>query len=323
MSNSGKQLLLVDAYAQIFRAYYAVRSLSNSKGDPTNAVFAMLKFLLQLEDTYADCDGAFVFDLGRPPHRMALAPLYKANRPPAPEDFKAQLPAVRALIQAFGWPIVEQENWEADDLIACIAHAFPERPILILSGDKDLSQLVDTRVRMLIPGLAPGVLSIRDEGGVTEKFGVPPTAIVDYLALIGDASDNIPGIAGVGPKTAAALLQKFGSIEAMLQHPDAIEKEKLRTKITEGAELLRTNIRLIQLLTTPPEGTRWTHDSWRREKPDYAAVHELAETLELKSLLSTINKRLLDASHASPLPDPVSGTPAVPSSGEMEQMSLF
>ena len=116
-----KKLLLVDAFSQVFRGYFAVRALSTASGVPTNAVFAMTKLLLKLQQDYGDCDGAFVFDKGKCTARLALAPAYKANRPPMPEDLRAQMEPIRNMIRAFGWPIVESEGFEADDLIGAAA----------------------------------------------------------------------------------------------------------------------------------------------------------------------------------------------------------
>ena len=193
-----RSLILIDSFAQIFRGYFAVRVLTSHDGTPTNAVFAMAKFLLKLHADYpADAfDGAFVFDLGKPAHRLELAPDYKANRPPAPPDLTAQVPIVRDLIRAFGWPLFEQQAWEADDLISALANAFSEREIRIISADKDLAQLINDRVAMLIPSHTGAGFELRDEAAVLKKFGVPPSGIIDYLALVGDAADNIPGIEG-------------------------------------------------------------------------------------------------------------------------------
>ena len=211
-------LLLIDSYSQIYRGYYAIRGLSTAQGTPTNAVFAMTKLLLRLRDEYPGYDGAFVFDKGRPAQRMLLAPSYKANRPPMPEDLRAQLDPIREMIRAFGWNIVEWDGSEADDLIAAAAERFHDRKVLIVSSDKDISQVIDERVEMLVPDHDSKGFHKRGVAETVAKFGVKPEGIVDYLALIGDSSDNIPGVEGVGPKTAAALLNQFGSIDNLIAH---------------------------------------------------------------------------------------------------------
>lgn len=314
------EVLLIDSFAQIFRCYYAVRALSNKAGEPTNAIFGMMRFLLQLEEKYPGAKGAFVFDKGRPPHRMKLAPAYKANRPPTPEDLLAQLPAIRELISAFGWRIIEAQDCEADDLIASLAVCFSDVPIKIISADKDLAQIVDDRIEMLVPDHTGKGFNRRGAAEVLEKFGVPPSRIVDYLALIGDSADNIPGIAGVGPKTAAALLQKFGSIENMLAHSDEIERESLRQKICEGKDLLATNVALVKLVTDPPEGNAWSPESLDRTgSPDAAHIRRIAEAKELRSMFKDIDA--LDA--GMPLRKETPAVSLDAEKTEMEQLSLF
>ena len=288
-----KKLLLVDAFSQVFRGYFAVRALSTASGVPTNAVFAMTKLLMKLQQEYGDCDGAFVFDKGKCTARLALAPAYKANRPPMPEDLRAQMEPIRNMIRAFGWPIVESEGYEADDLIGAAAAADTEREVLILSSDKDLSQLINDRVKMLVPDRDGKGLLIRDIEATREKFGVPPEGIVDYLSLIGDSSDNIPGVEGVGPKTAAALISQFGSIEAMLANPEKIAKENLRAKIVAARETLELNRKLILLnFAAPLAGASFT-----KAEPDFGKIRELAEQAELKSILKELDKQ-------APVPPP-------------------
>ena len=293
-----KKLLLVDAFSQVFRGYFAVRALSTAAGVPTNAVFAMTKLLMKLQQEYGDCDGAFVFDKGKCTARLALAPAYKANRPPMPEDLRAQMEPIRNMIRAFGWPIVESEGYEADDLIGAAAAADSEREVLILSSDKDLSQLINERVKMLVPDRDGKGLLIRDIEATREKFGVPPEGIVDYLSLIGDSSDNIPGVEGVGPKTAASLITQFGSIEAMLAAPEKIAKENLRAKIVAARETLELNRKLILLnFAAPLAGASFT-----KAEPDYGKIRELAEQSELKSILKELDKY-------QPAPEPVKEKP--------------
>ena len=281
-----KTLLLVDAFSQVFRGYFAVRALSTAAGVPTNAVFALTKLLLKLQQEYGHCDGAFVFDKGKCTARLELAPAYKANRPAMPEDLRVQMEPIRNMIRAFGWPIVEAEGFEADDLIGAAAVSETDREVFILSSDKDLSQLINDRVKMLVPDRDGKGLLIRDIAATKEKFGVPPEGIVDYLSLIGDSSDNSPGVEGVGPKTAAALIAQFGSIDAMLAEPEKIAKESLRTKITAARDTLGLNRKLILLnFAAPLDGV-----TFAKAEPDYGKIRELAEQSELKSILKELDK---------------------------------
>lgn len=325
-------ILLVDSYAQIYRGYHAVRYLSTPDGVPTNAVFAMAKFLLKLHREHPSRCGAFVFDKGRPVFRMELAPDYKANRPPMPEDLRTQLPVIRELIRAFGWSLVEHDNCEADDLIASIAEAFPENEIQIFSGDKDISQIIDERVIMLVPNPSGDVLR-RGVAEVREKFGVEPGQLADYLALVGDASDNIPGVEGVGPKTAAALLNQFGSAEQMFSHLDEVKRETLRTRLAGEKEHFQRNRKLVLLDRKPPEGTLWKLEDLRRTEPDFDAIRDIADRMSLKSIRKEIDKLAgesgkteeEDASlfsfHASR--EPEDGENAGKETGTMTQMDLF
>ena len=292
-----KPLLLVDAYSQIYRGYYAIRSLSTAEGVPTNALFAMAKLLLSLHQQYGDRNGAFVFDKGKCTKRIALLESYKSNRPPMPEDLRSQIEPLRELIRAFGWPIVECEGVEADDLIGKIAQE-SDQDVLILSSDKDLSQLVTGRIRMLVPDKDGKGLILRDEEAVKTKFGVPPSGIVDYLALIGDASDNIPGVEGVGPKTAAALITEHGSIAAIYKDLSKVKRESLRQKLTESAATLELNRKLIAL----DKEVCCDPADLERSKPRWDKIREMASAYELKSILKEVEK-LSAGTLLSPAPE--------------------
>jgi len=324
-------ILLVDSFAQIYRGFHAVRFLSTSDGVPTNAVFAMAKFLLKLHREFPSRNGAFVFDKGRPAFRMELAPDYKANRPPMPEELRSQIPLIRELVEAFGWNIIEHDGYEADDLIASVALAFPDYPVRIFSGDKDISQIIDDRIEMLVPDPA-GSVAKRGAGEVLEKFGVPPSGIVDYLALIGDASDNIPGIAGIGPKTASTLLQQFGSGENLFAHLDEIPRETLRQKLEGAKEQFEKNVKLVKLDTAPPDQSAWSMEQLTRREPDFAKLRELAERLQLKSILKEINTLApppVSDDDLFAVPEPIpEKTPEIKTAppantGNMTQMDLF
>jgi len=306
MSEASETIILVDAFAQIYRGFYAVRNLSNSRGEPTNAVFAMAKFLLKLQREYPSDRGAFAFDCGKPAFRLELAPDYKANRPPMPEALQQQLPLLHELIAAFGWNEFSMTGFEADDLLAAMAADFPDAPVRVVSGDKDLHQIVTERVRMLAPD-PKGGLQERGPAEVFEKFGVGPTAMIDYLALIGDSSDNIPGLAGVGPKTAVEMLQQCGSVAAMTAHPEQIANPKWREKVTAGREILEKNLQLIRLKTATDAHPWKEVDALKRRAPDGAKLRELCTRLELRSVV----KELDELAIVLP-PDPSPSAPVQP-----------
>lgn len=276
-------LILIDAYSQIFRAFYAIRQLTNSKGEPTNAIFVFARLLLRIQNDYPSESGALLFDCGKVGFRLELAPEYKANRTAMPDELKAQLPAIRELAAAFGWPLLEEKEYEADDLIAAFARAVPG-PVYIVSSDKDLSQLVTPEIRMLVPALKGGF----EERGIPEvkaKFDVPPELIVDYLALIGDSSDNIPGVPGVGPKTAALILNSYGPAETWLDDPAKIENPKFLAKLEGHFDVIRKNRKLIALRDDLPARFARPEQFLRRSAPDWAKIREICEAAELRSLL--------------------------------------
>jgi len=290
--SSGAPLFLIDAYSQIYRGFYAVRGLTNSKGEPSNAVFAIAKLTFAIADLgNSGGPGAFVFDRGKSAKRIAILPEYKANRPPMPEELAFQLPQIRAWILASGWPIVEKESCEADDLIALAVKSRPDSNFRIISSDKDLAQLVNEKVRMLVPDRKGGGFESWGRDDVIKKFGVPPEKIPDYLSLTGDSSDNIPGVDGVGPVTASKLLSSFSGIEEMLSEPDKIEPEKLRAKISSSAEILRRNLLLTSLLEEAPEADRLSAAHFERRPPCWEELEKIADYFGMQSILKEIARR--------------------------------
>lgn len=280
-------VLLIDSYAQIYRSFHAVRDLTSADGTPINAVFALARFLLKLENEFPTELGAFVFDKGKPPRRMAILPEYKANRPPMPESLRIQIPIIREMISLFGWNLIESEGYEADDLLASIAEGLPRHNISIFSADKDIAQVIDDRVTMMVPGFTGGFRK-RDAAEVMERFGVRPDQIIPYLALLGDSADNIPGVEGVGPKTAAQLLTEFDTAENLFASLDKIPKEKLRQKLADSKEIFFKNVELVRLDKTPPEGIVWEESMFRKRTPDWTKIAELCKQYSLKSILKEL-----------------------------------
>jgi DNA polymerase-1 len=210
-----RRLLLVDASSYLFRAFHAIRELSSPSGQPTNAIYGVVNMLRKLREDYPADYIAAVFDPRGPTFREAIYPDYKAHRDAMPEELAAQIAPLHETIRALGWPLVVVEGVEADDVIGTLARQADARggwETVISTGDKDLTQLVTDRVTWV------NTMSNErlDPAGVEAKFGVPPERIVDYLALVGDASDNVPGVDKVGPKTAVKLLQEYGSLDALM-----------------------------------------------------------------------------------------------------------
>jgi len=211
-----------------------------------------------------------------------------------PDELRRQLEPIRAWAEAAGWPIVEHDGSEADDLIAGIVEAGADREVLIVSHDKDLGQLVDReRVRLVTPA-KEGAFDVLGPAEIEAKFGVPPAALCDWLALVGDTSDNIPGVPGVGPKTAAALVAKFGSAEALLGRLAEVESPRTRERLAEHAARVRLNLLLVRLAPTLPAG--WNGlDGLARRPPDWERLHAMTHAYGLKSLAAALDKRRLAA----------------------------
>ena len=327
-----ESVLLIDSYAQIYRSFHAVRDLTSADGTPINAVFALARFLLKLESDFPTGLGAFVFDKGKPPRRMAILPDYKANRPPMPDALRTQIPIIREMIALFGWPLIESEGSEADDLIASIAEGLQQHEITIFSADKDIAQVIDDRVTMMVPGFTGGFRK-RDAAEVMERFGVRPDQIIPYLALLGDSADNIPGVEGVGPKTAAQLLSEFDTAENMFASLDKIPKEKLRQKLADSKDIFFKNVELIRLDKTPPEGIVWEKSMFLKKTPDWAKLAEFCKRYSLKSILKELPVEEPPAEETAdefdlfsvpaPAPVPEEKKPEPEQKNDYEQLSLF
>ena len=285
---TSSSLLLVDAYAMIYRAFFAIRSLTGPAGQPVNALLGSAKMLRKYLAEHRPTHCAVVFDLGAPRARLELLPSYKAQRPPTPPDLAAQLPAIRALLAAMRLPVVECDGEEADDIIATLASqaAAVGTPVLIASNDKDFMQLVTGQLRVLRSGTTGD--TVIDPAAVEAKLGIHPTQVVDFLSLIGDSVDNIPGVPGVGEKTALELLRKFDSVDALLTRLDEVERPKLRASLETNAGTLQKNRELIRLRTDMPLPVAW--DELPVVRPDYPVLQTLLTEYGLKNLAVEIAK---------------------------------
>ncbi|GBR04668.1 DNA polymerase I [Acetobacter oeni] len=251
MTDTGMpHLILVDGSGFIFRAFHALPPMSNPDGVPVNAVFGFCNMLTRLMREHVGTHLAVIFDAGRVTFRNEIYPQYKAHRPDVPEDLIPQFGLIREATAAFGVPGIELDGFEADDLIASYARSVAEAggQCTIVSSDKDLMQLISSHVDMMDP--------IRQKPiGVPEveaKFGVGPDKVIDVQALMGDPTDNVPGIPGVGPKTASALVNEFGSLEAVLAAAPEMKKSKRRDALIEHADDARISLKLVTLKTDIP-----------------------------------------------------------------------
>ncbi|MCH7932786.1 MAG: DNA polymerase I [Gemmatimonadetes bacterium] len=306
------RLFLIDAYALIYRAFFAFirRPLTNSKGENTSAPFGFANFLIDIRDKYQPDYLAVVFDAGNS-HREELYPAYKATREKMPDELRASLPRVRELVAGFNDALVELDGYEADDVIGTLAIKARDAGLeaVIVSGDKDLYQLVGPGIHLLNPGRGgrTGVAAEWvDERNAHEKFGIPATQVVDYLALIGDSSDNIPGAPGVGPKTAVKLLDEYGSLDEILEHASDISAKRVRESLTENADQVRLSRQLVTLMTDLD--VELDLEALRVREPDHPRLHRFFAEMEFRRLMERF------APDSSP-GDEAAGPPSTASDG--------
>lgn len=279
-------LVLVDGSYCLFRSYHGAPALENRKGEPTGAMLAVLRMLRRLLDTLRPEHFAVVFDSREPGFRHRLYPRYKANRPPMPADLARQIAPLHELVRAQALPLVIVPGVEADDVIATLATraAAQGMQAVIVSADKDFAQLVDDQITLF----HPGTWRRRDRAWVQKEFSVPAEAMVDFLTLAGDASDNIPGVRGVGPKTAARWLQKHGSLDALLARVDTLPV-KWRAKLRASREQLPLFRTLVTVKTDVP-----LEDCSLAElkpgEPDHGQLRQLYERWDFRSLLAELDK---------------------------------
>ena len=284
---TGHRLYLVDGSGYIFRAYHALPAMTRPDGTPVNAVFGFCNMLLKLMDD-AEADAmAVIFDAGRRSFRNDIYPEYKAHRPPAPEDLVPQFALIREATRAFGQPSIELEGYEADDLIATYARLAREAgwQVVIVSSDKDLMQLVRPGVEMLDP-----MKNIRlGADGVRDKFGVEPDRVIDVQSLAGDSVDNVPGVPGIGIKTAAQLINDYGDLDTLLARAEEIKQPKRRQNLIEFAEQARISRELVTLNTDV--AVEDTLDAFDMAEADHDALSAFLEQQGFKSLLARLRAR--------------------------------
>ena len=283
MSKQQKHLVLVDGSSYLYRAFHAMPSLSNTKGMPTGAAYGITNMLRRLLADYDPSHLAVIFDAKGKTFRDDLYSEYKANRPPMPDEMRQQLEPIRSLVTALGIPLLEVPGVEADDVIGTLAEQGRERgfDVTMSTGDKDMAQLVNKSVTM-VNTMDGGIL---DPEGVEDKFGIAPKQMVDYLTLVGDAVDNVPGVPKVGPKTAVKWLKQYGSLDEIIAHAGEIGG-KVGENLRECLDRLPLSRKLVTIkcdvaLDVGP-------DDLQRTAPDAARLRELYADLEFKTWLSEI-----------------------------------
>lgn len=283
-------LLLVDAYCIAYRAFYAIEGLATTAGKPTNAVYGFIKTMQQLERIWQPTHKLVIFDGGLPAERLELLPAYKAQRPAMPRALREQFPLINDWLDAAQIAHARLEGQEADDVAASVAEqaAAQGLEVLLVSSDKDLLQLVTSSIAAVLPGKAQEKLGPPE---VLAKLGVRPDQVVDFLALTGDSSDNIPGVPGIGAKTAAKLLQQWHSLASALEHAASIEPEKVRRGLIEQRALLSRNVRLLRLETQLDCGQ--SISDLRARPPDTGRLLAFYEELEFHTLAKALREPTL------------------------------
>ncbi|MCB9377850.1 MAG: DNA polymerase I [Holophagales bacterium] len=278
------KLLLIDGYHTFFRAFYAIRELANSKGLPTNAVYGFIQILRKvLKDETPDLVGV-ALDVSDDTVRREKYAEYKANRAPVPEDLRAQIPFLRRAIEGFRIPILELDPYEADDVMGTLSKRAAEAgyDVVLVSADKDLLQLVGPHVTMFHTGRNKRY----DPALVEADYGLPPERFADYLALVGDAVDNVPGVPGIGDKGAQKLVAEYGSVEALLERADEISRKAYREGLQNHREQAMLSKELVTIHTDLP--VELEPESLRLDPPDAESLRALYTELEFRGLLEEL-----------------------------------
>ena len=278
-----KTVYLIDGSAYIYRAYHAIRGLTNSKGLPTNAVFGFTRMLIKLIEDRSPEYVAMFFDAKGPTFRHGLYRDYKANRPPMPEDLSIQIPYIKDITHGFNIPVIEMQGFEADDLIGTYGRRAEKEGFLVVmvTGDKDFVQLVTDHAVIWDPMKEKNI----DINTVRTDFGVEPSQMIDVMALSGDASDNIPGVPGIGPKTALSLIQTFGSIDRLYEQVHTIKKKKQHQNLVQYKEQALLSKKLVKIDIDVP--LSFHPGSFRFKGPNNARLSTLFKNLEFRQLQQT------------------------------------
>jgi len=282
------RLLIIDGHAYAYRAFHAIRGLRSPTGQPTNAIYGFVKMLAKMRLAIEPTHLIVVWDGGLSAERVSVLPEYKAQRPAMPDDLKPQLDEIVGYLKAAGVVTFCREGVEADDYIACLARRAAEAgmAVVIASSDKDFMQLVSARIGLLNPNDKSG--TVWTDKQVRAKSGVDPSQVLDWLSLTGDDVDNIPGVPGVGHKTAAELLGQFGSVAQLYARLDEVKSDKLRTALREAAGVVRRNRELIRLRDDLPCGFSAVELA---ERPaDAGRLRELYRRWGFKGLLAALEE---------------------------------
>jgi DNA polymerase-1 len=288
------KLLLIDGHYYVYRSFHAIQNLTNSKGEPANAVYGFVKTVRKMiKDVHPDLAAVF-WDEGMPQKRVTLQPSYKQQREAMPDKMIPQLDFIQSFCGAMGLVSISKPNTEADDLMGCYVMQARKAglDVVLATNDKDLFQLVDPQVTVYSTNKADlrhpkDSHALLGEVEVTRKWEVPPCQIVELLALTGDTVDNIPGIGGIGHKTAANLIREFGTVENLLQHLPDVKNEKLRLRLEQSEKQIRENLQMVQLELDHPLPVVISDLQIRPNYPEY--IRGL-EKYDFKSLVPEVQR---------------------------------
>lgn len=280
-------LLLIDGYAVIYRAFYAIKNLSSSSGQPTNAVFGFIRMISQLKAAVGPTHWAVVLDGGLPEERMKLVPAYKAQRPKMPHDLEVQLPFINRYLDACSIQTIVVDGEEADDVLASLAVRYADdfERVLIATSDKDLYQVVNKKIQMV--ALSSGNVIVGEQE-ILAKTGVTPQQTLEWLALIGDSADNIAGVPGIGSKTATKLISQFGSIKGIYENIELIPLVKIREALIGSRDIVMRNIEMITLRKDIVSIS--SVDMLEVNYPKYDLLLELFEELDFAAMAKDIRE---------------------------------
>jgi DNA polymerase-1 len=298
-----RELFLIDGNSLAYRAFFALpESIATSDGRPTNAIFGFASMLVKILTDYGEVPTIVVWDAGMS-GRKELSADYKAQRSSRPDLLKLQWPHLRPLVEAFGYRNISVEGFEADDVIAALAEQAKERgiPVMVVTGDRDAYQLVDEGVRIMSTSRGVTDTKVYDRDAVIERYGIPPELVPDFIGLKGDTSDNIPGVPGIGDKTASELLQRFGDLEGVLSHVDDISGPKRKQNLVEHADAARLSKKLATMVRDVPIDMDLEVEFTRA--PDRANLRQVFRDWELRDPLRRLEEAL-EAAELESIPRP-------------------
>jgi DNA polymerase-1 len=283
-----ERLLIIDGHAYAYRAFHAIRGLRSPSGQPTNAIYGFVKMLARMRSVLEPTHVAVVWDGGLSAGRVSILPEYKAQRPGMPDDLKPQLDEIVGYLKAAGVASFCREGVEADDYIACLAWRAAEAgmAVVIASSDKDFMQLVSARIGLLNPNDKSGTVWTDEQ--VRARSGVGPSQVLDWLSLTGDSVDNIPGVPGVGPKTAAELLKKFGSVLELYARLDEVKSAKLQAALRDATGVVQRNRELVRLRDDFP--CEFSPDELTGKPADAGRLGELYRRWGFKGMLAALER---------------------------------